>query len=242
MRLILDSHEDLRCIDETLAHEILAERLQVPDVPERLGFKLPRFTEQIDAAAPTDYFVYPARAFYAGQPIVFMRRDPRDVVTSMMRLNDGAWFQRWVRAILDEKFKDPVFHERYGRLRDWCERTQAPDAAIGALYWRYKNDAFRLYETRGYPVYLVQYEELVRDAPNALKRVVDFLGVAWQPDRLLSHFTIAHDELMPDGTAIGGTDPSRPIDTSSLGSWTQTLDAAAASIVEYVAYCDLQAL
>lgn len=239
LRLVLNSHEDLRCIDETLGHEILAGRVDVPTGRRRLGFKLPRFTEQIDSAQPSDYFVYPARRFYSGQPIIFIQRDPRDVIASMLRLNDGAWFQRWVRAILDEKLKNEEFCERYAAMREWCERSARPDAAVGALYWRYKNDALEIYRQRGYPVHLVRYEDLVSFPERELRKISEFLTVEWQPARLLAHFTIEHDQLMDDGKAIGGTDPRRPIDSASLGLWTGVLDAPSVEIIEHVAYCAL---
>lgn len=237
LRLVLDSHDDLRCIDETLAHEILACRADVPRENVRLGFKLPRFTEQLDSPAPKDYFIHPAKQFYTGQPIIFLRRDPRDVVASMMRLNDGAWFRRWVRAILDEKFQEPAFEKRYSALRQWCEKSECPDAAVAALYWRYKNDAYEIYRARDYPVHLVSYEDLVTAPAQTLMEIVEVLGVSWQPETLLRHFTFEHRELMADGNAIGGTDPKRPIDESSVGSWIRVLDAHAEAVVTHVAFC-----
>jgi hypothetical protein len=90
--------------------------------------------------------------------------------------------------------------------------------AYGALYWKYKTQAFFDYQTEGWPVLGIAYENLVTTPESELKRVVQFLGIQWESE-LLAHPRFSHLEVFTDGRTVGETDPQRNIDTKSVGQW-----------------------
>jgi hypothetical protein len=232
MRLILESHPDIACMDEDRSYALLPSlnRRRGQHVVGRckkplVGFKIPRFTEQLLDLSMDDpdfgSFLNP----YAGEPIVFLHRDARDVVASMMSLTypDGlSWMERYGRRVLAYKSGQSGFASRYGSLVEKVAHLGNRPHAVGALYWRYKSEAFLQYQERRLPLLAVCYERLVADPASEMRRVLTFLGVAWD-DCVLAHPLASHGELDKDGLAIGNTDPSRPIDGSSVGRFTERL-------------------
>jgi hypothetical protein len=232
MRLMLESHPDIACMDEDRSYALLPrlKRRRGQQAIARckkplVGFKIPRFTEQLLDLSMDDpefgTFLNP----YAGEAIVFLHRDVKDVVASMMSLTypDGlSWMERYGRRILAYKSRQNGFASRYGSLLERVEHLGNPPHAVGALYWRYKSEAFLHYREAKLPLLGVYYEQLVADPATEMRRVLSFLGAAWD-DRVLAHPRTPHSELDKDGLAIGNTDPSRPIDDSSVGRFTEHL-------------------
>jgi hypothetical protein len=140
LRLILGSHSEIYCYDEQLAYK----RLRNNDASEAgecvsIGYKIPRWTEQLNNAVLRDEgHDVVAHRFYAGEPIIFMIRDVRDVVASMICLKipsdrgEVSWLESWGLRILRAKNSDLEFRQRY--KREWHRAMQDVHAA-GALYW-----------------------------------------------------------------------------------------------------------
>lgn len=222
MRLILECHSRIQCCDEQLTYRMLANG-QGP-VRERslLGLKAPCLTEQFGDATWWDALVLPeVRNQYCGQKLIFMVRDVRDTIASMLRLRvlGTPWTETHLTPSLEAKLeRDDRFVARYRPDIARLKTARHPALARAAFYWRYKNDALFDYLERGFPVLMIRYEELVTQPAVELLRVCGFLQVPWEPG-LLRHSTFVHPELDGAGRAIGGTDASRPIDTRSVGIW-----------------------
>src|SRR5204863_565536 len=118
LRLILECHPAVFCFDELDSYRVLSTRSYAePIVKYLVGFKIPRWAEQIDAEVLRD-FGEPAtaRKIYNGQKIIFITRDYRDVIVSMLNLRgEVSWLEEWAVPIIADKIHQvPGFKER------WC--------------------------------------------------------------------------------------------------------------------------
>lgn len=229
MRLILDCHERIYCFDERESYGILSRGPNTHGCDythhTHVGYKVPRFAEQLFAEKPFDYDSWgmpsPLAQFYRYDPVIFMVRDYRDVVVSMSHLkliDDTPWLVEWCIPMISFKMRyDPSFRKRWQRE---IALASAHTSMIGwgALFWAYKNTALLDYLQRAAPVLPVQYEHLVTNPEAVIRQVCTHLGVEFQPS-MLAHATRAHTGLEPGGLAIGNTDPQRPIDARGVGQW-----------------------
>src|SRR5690606_5037092 len=106
-------------------------------------------------------------------------------------------------------------------------------------YWQHKTAAADVYRSRGLPCHVVRYERLVAEPEMTLRRVCRFLGLQWNR-RLLEHHRIRHTEIGSDGFAIGGTSPTRAIDTVSLEKWHSVLNDAEVRLVRDISEATYQ--
>lgn len=239
MRLILECHSQIICLDEPASYRALAER----SIPERkkckrIGFKIPRWTEQLDSDFLTDEGEpYQATRIYRGQHIIFLLRDVRDTVGSMLKLKAGSrsWLEVWPQSILAGKVRrDRAFCKTYASELRYIDNCPDPLIATAALYWKYKTKPFFRYRARGYPILGVSYEELVGTPEAVLREICEFLEVPWEPN-LLNHPEFWHSETFDNGLTVGDTDPRRAIHTQSVGSWREVLTHAQVDILMDVA-------
>ena len=227
MRLVLECHSAIACFDEDRGYTLLP-RLTQPEVEAQLaalgrrwiGFKIPRFSEQLlsPIISDTDYGRFPN--FYAKEPVLFLVRDVRDVVGSMLQLrypNGATWLDRFGLPILRFKFQDAAFARRYAREFRIVEGSGFAPETVGALYWLYKTEAYMDYRDAGLPVRGVVYEQLVADPRTVLAGVMEHLGLPWE-EALMDHQNREHGEVDPDGKAIGGTNAREGIHTRSVGA------------------------
>jgi hypothetical protein len=225
LRLILECHEQIGCLDEASSYHMLAGHPSEGLPAKRLlGFKIPRLAEQLDHCHPYDYGLPEApESFYHGQKVLFMVRNFRDAIASMLKLRGSkSWLEDWAIPILLHKAaSEPEFADRWRRELSLCAQGDSP-IACGALYWAYKNEALLRYLQKQYPVLPISYEALVRSPRVEVTRICRFLGVPFE-QALLNHHQLAHEELDENGLAIGGTDPTRRIDTTSIGQWRSWL-------------------
>lgn len=228
MRLILECHSQIQCCDELTAYKILSGRETLARQRPLVGFKIPRLTEQLTNPILKDGPVEEMQNPYRGQPLIFMIRNIRDTIASMVRLKnpDGCpWLMEWGLPILESKMQsDAEFRAKYGAIFSATKEARYPALAAAALYWTYKTDGMKVYLNRGYPVLPVRYEDLVAKPVSELMRVCGFLRIPWEP-ALLAHPSFPHGELMGDGLAVGKTDPRRDIDSESVGLWRQEFSA-----------------
>jgi hypothetical protein len=229
MRLILECHSRIQCCDEAVSYGVIAGR-QSPPIQERplLGFKIPCLTEQLGNTSLWDAFVLPeVPNVYCGQPVLFMVRDVRDTIASMLSLRPQgrSWLETHMLPCLRSKIRrDSVFRKRYASDLAQLDSARHPKLARAAFYWRYKVDALVDCLDHGFPVLLIRYEDLVRQAHLELLRVCGFLRIPWEAG-LLRHHTFVHGELGEDGLTVGGTDANRPIDGASIHKWSHLFNS-----------------
>ena len=222
MRLILDSHSLVGCLDEPQSYRAVAatERSRY-STKALLGAKVPCLTEQFGQATLWDRrLLEPTPNPYHGQPLIFLVRDARDTVASMHSLTVAgrSWIQRSARpTVLAKRRRDAAFASRYRPFLHLAD-SREDDVGLAAFYWRYKTDALREYASRGWPLLPVRYEDVVSQPLTELARVCRFLGIPWEPS-LLEHHNRPHSGVSPSGTTTGGTDGRRQIDDTSVGRW-----------------------
>jgi hypothetical protein len=239
LRLVLECHPDIFCLDEDTSYPALMRGDCPKPRGERLtGFKVPRWAEQLgEPLASDEGQAETAEHFYRGEPVVYLMRDARDVVASMQKLKMAAtqtWLEFCARPILEAKLRQPAFAGHYAAEVAKLRSAGDPGAMVGALYWKYKTAPVLDYRRRGWPVLLVRYEDLVRAPRRQLRRITRFLGLPWD-GRLLRHPEQPHAEIYPDGTAMGNTDPRRPIGGDAVGQWRRHLSPGDEDMVWAVA-------
>lgn len=240
LRLILNSHSQITCHDEAISYETFMEpefSSRKHDSDNIVGYKIPRFTEQLlsSVVSDTDYPHVP-QFFSNDDQIIFISRDVLDVISSMKSLNVSngvSWLQKYAVAILKFKMKDNAFSEKYRREIEIVEKQNYGDGAVGALYWKYKNDSLFEYQKHGLKLISVQYENLVSTPRLEIEKILDFLRVPFE-DSVLNHHRQQHGELEPDGNAIGGTDPSKAIFTSSIGRHYKILSQDEIQVIQEI--------
>lgn len=245
MRLLLESHSRVECIDEFLSYQVLADRRQPPslaaDLANLVGFKIPVWTEQL--LQPTldgnELAFLPGLKktpnFYRGEKIVFMTRSPYDTVSSMLRLKvDGKPWIQLCAPIISSKRSDPRFAEAFERELAIADRSDDRDVAFAAIYWKVKSSSLAAYQEAGMPTAAVSYERLVATPEPVLRGVVNFLELEWE-DALLRHHEVGHPQVVA-GSAIGGTNPGRPIDAASVGQWEWALSPAQVEIIRSIVH------
>lgn len=223
LRLILEAHPDVVCYDEMKGYATL----QNSDVgnfsaARLIGFKLPCWTEQLTRETLFDEGAEGScQNFYRGEKILFLRRDARDTIASMLKLKAGAstWCELWVPRIINSKLaREGTFRERYSAELSIIENGHSRLLGLAALYWKYKNDAFYDYCANRLPVLAISYENLVSEPRPVLQSVCRHLGIAFHGN-LLRHNDLPHTELFENGLTVGNTDPKKPICSGSVGKW-----------------------
>jgi len=224
LRLVLDSHPDIRCLDEALAYDDLAGRSEVPSTASSarhraIGFKIPRFSEQLTWPEMVDPDYGRLPTFYDGEKTLFIVRDACDVIASMMSLKadeSRSWLERYALQILQCTLPSHSGNAQFTQKLAMLEHGELPMHLVGALYWELKNQGLPALRRAGYPVLPLRYETLVKQPRPHLEAVMRFLDLRWS-EALLMHHQLAHDGLDASGMAIGNTNPKRAIDSASIG-------------------------
>jgi hypothetical protein len=227
LRLVLECHPDIFCLDEDTSYPALMRgECPKPSQQKLTGFKVPRWTEQFDAPLARDLGEQATVCdFYHGEPILYLVRDVRDNVASMLKLKmteTDSWLEVCGRPIVENKIAQPEFASSYAEEIVQLRASGNAWSKIGALYWKYKTDPLFRYRKLGWPVLLIRYEDLVESPRWHLRQIVEFLGLRWS-ERLLQHDRLPHSEIYADGTAMGNTDPRKPIHDESVGQWRRML-------------------
>ncbi|MDI1276630.1 sulfotransferase [Methylobacter sp.] len=242
LRLILESHPSIQCFDEAAGYDLLVRESKgegneflVKEGAGLLGFKVPRFAEQLTWSEFSDpvYGVFPS--FYQDQKVIHVLRNALDVVGSMMRLKahgETSWLDRYGLSILQALIHHPNINAIFKKKYETLECQGLPIHLVGALYWEIKNQGFFDLLGRNKPIYAVRYESLVGSPRSELLKLSQFLGVDWD-DSLLNHPEHPHAELDENGIAIGETDPRRSIDTQSIGRYRHLMTEQQIQEVRY---------
>jgi hypothetical protein len=143
LRLILEAHPDIVCYDEMKGYVMLQNSVVENLSTARLvGFKLPRWTEQLTMPTLFDEGAEGSCGnFYRGEKILFLHRDVRDTIASMLKLKAGVsnWCELWVPRIIHSKIaREKDFRERYSEELSVIGNCHSRLLGLAALYWKYK--------------------------------------------------------------------------------------------------------
>lgn len=219
LSLILDSHPQIRSVDETeFDGGKLSGYLEHSDYHPHVAFKLPG-----DAAFFRSFRALP------GVKVLWCVRDPRDVVLSMINLKMEifnsqaiAWANHNLGAMREiENCLPFVGSQRplsgiaeFQRVSaiPYHLRDRRDAVSMGALCWELKNGLLDWYTREAITFMVVVYEDLVSKPKPTLEKVLSFLEVPWH-DNVLRHHEL-HNEIY-----VGNTLGSRPIDPLNTGKW-----------------------
>jgi len=182
-------------------------------VDQRFARIRPRKPDAVALGDKTPNYAYAMGLLSAIYPIcrfVFLVRDPRDSAVSMFhqtrRLEDSHTGRLY-------EHDDEIFE---GYLRKWVE--------VNRLYLRHR---------AAHPgvVCHVRYEDLVADAPAALRPVFEFLGVAADAGILERCAEAGRFETLSGGRARGRADNRSFFRRGEAGAWRTELGGRAAAFV-----------
>lgn len=233
MRLILNSHPQIHCYDESYGYDAYSGKKEYPMAAGKTiaGYKMPNFTEL--------FFEYEeVRNYYKGEPIVFMLRDVRDVVASMKKFQTGPQ-RHFIDGVCESvgMWRDDVNRknfQKYSAYHHLIDNSPYCKVATAALFWKYKTEAFFRFMEEGFKVLPVRYELLASRPGRQLKRVAKFLDVPWDQS-LMQHHLMRHEEVGADGIACGKTDATRRVDNSCVGQWKDVLTVNQAEVIMSIA-------
>ena len=136
--------------------------------------------------------------------ILWIVRNPFSVIASMSALKNtrGSWIKRCGATELKRLI--PFFPE----IKE-LDLTQLDEISLGAMVWKYKNQALDIYRQKGLKVFDFKYEDLVENPQSMMSDILNFLELPWS-DRVLQH----HKFHQPTKTYPGNTKGDKALDTS----------------------------
>jgi protein-tyrosine sulfotransferase len=205
---VLNAHPDVRMIGEEdrAAYRYFFREADIGQLPDqRVGLRIPVATHELESAV----------TWYEGARVLFVLRDPRDVVASMhvARAGKDPWIakegQGEIERTLHNLPDNAELERRVQQLYD--EIDDRGDIRFGAMLWALKNRYIPLYARSSLPTKIVRYELLVSQPEPYLRQICDHLGLDWS-NRLLEHGK--YNEGM-----WGGTDKTEPIHGRSIEAY-----------------------
>jgi hypothetical protein len=180
-----------------------AEAIEAFIAPLRIHSGKLRIAEK----TPTNILHFPVlRRLFPDSPLISIRRDPRDVVASMLSM---PW--------RDPKSGEPMMVTR--------------DAAAAAKLWVACADVENL--MRGDPLlHCLRYEDLVTAPAAAIRGLFDFLG---EPPTNAAYFHDTLFDQKSGENEASNARVAQPIDRASVGRWRRDLSPADLRAVERVA-------
>jgi protein-tyrosine sulfotransferase len=215
---VFNAHPKVRAIGEEgwAAYDYFDNPEKLDEVPEEwVCLRIPHATERLDHAVQQ----------LAGARVLFMLRDPRDVVVSMrdlqMKLPKWVKERSWLEVFAPMEIKKtvpslPDRDEHEERYRQLCSEIEDPrDVRFGGFCWLVKNRFIPLYLRSGLPTKVVRYEVMIHEPERYLRQICEHLELEWS-DRLLEHGKYS------TGTWFG-TDKREPIHQRSVQAYRTRL-------------------
>jgi hypothetical protein len=148
--------------------------------------------------------------------IVFMYRDIRDVVSSMVALSHIPILQNQTRFILS-------FGDLRRRFPTEVSALEQGEKGLGkhvklAMVAKLKMSLSAAYKELGFEVVEVRYEDLVTKKLKTIASVLQQLGLPADDD------CVRHEQLL-QGFGPGKTPRARAVDDTSVGKWKKRLSA-----------------
>jgi protein-tyrosine sulfotransferase len=180
---IFNAHPSVRVIGEenNVAYEYFLNPAKLSALPEdAVCLRIPMATHRLQHAVDQ----------FAGARVLFMLRDPRDVVVSMRELKVGNdnWLVRGAHHEIRKSVQNlPDRQRQEERLEQlYDEIADLSDVRFGGFCWAVKNRFIPMYLNSPLPTRLVRYEVLTAQPEPYLRQICEYLRLEWS-DRLLEH-------------------------------------------------------
>lgn len=232
LKRIMNCHSLTWCLEEGRAYNginssVLMKMQRIFESRKKwLGLKAPALT---DCLLSDDFIEFPIpnfkpglaekfRHFYSNQPIIFLFRDVRDRVASVINLGKKIevdfkelekLFEKWIKL---NPYIQKNFSEELLKIKKFKEKIFAYEA----LDWKIKNSAFFKYKAKGYPILPIKYEDFVRNPEQSLRKITSFLEIPFEAS-LLDFHKIPHPGLIAPGLESNFDDTTRDFDSQSIG-------------------------
>ena len=218
MRLVMDSHPDIKCFSEPESYQALENGYESDYTT---GFHVPIWTElfyEYDSIKShlelgshqrcrMEHMHHELLAKQvSGWPIVFMYRNIYDVYSSMKNLN--GFIQKEVIEKIEAWKDDP------NRCFSKYDVDLSNPVLCAAQYFDYKNSSCEILRTFGCDVLPVSYDNFVHSPERHTKAICYWIGIPFHQD-MLRHHEVEHSGVSKNGITMGNTDARRPIDTNS---------------------------
>lgn len=232
MGLILDSHPKISTIDEDAYSTNNLRFYLSHDNDIARAFKLP--TRSAD--------ILTIQKVLKIDEVVWMIRDPRDVITSMANLKmivspliSASWilthasieinrmlqfFPYEFTAPLQEEIDEYLFISTIPAFI----RKEHQNYKIAALCWKLKQCSLEYFKEKKVNCTVVRYEELATDPEQTLYYLTEKLNINFH-NNLLKH----HE--LHKGYSIGNTQNFTAINCNSIGKWKGFLSTTSISII-----------
>jgi len=148
---------------------------------------------------------------YPNARIVHMIRDPRAVMASQKK----RWRRRQLAAV-----KLPFYHT----VRVWANYHPT---TMSQLWRRATAQALKLQSENHQRFLAVRFEDLLREPEPTVRKVCEFLGVAFEPNMLhVGQINSSHQ------SSVGGSRPG--LNKGAIDAWREVLSAGEIAITEQV--------
>lgn len=154
---------------------------------------------------------------YPNAHIVHMIRDPRAVMASQKK--------RWQRRKL-ATVKVPFYHT----IRVWANYHPT---TMSQLWRRATARALKLQRDNNRRFLTVRFEDLLREPEPTVRKVCDFLGIAFEPGMLhVGQINSSHQ------SSVGGARPG--LNKAAIDTWREVLSAGEIAITEQVCSVEME--
>jgi len=236
LNLILDSHNKIKSIDEadfdiTEMRKYLAEL----NLESHICLKLPEESSNMDFIK--NKLVRPK--------VLWLMRDPRDVVASMVNLHlkinrfvSVSWALNYSAVEISKILKN-IPSQYLSQYEDEIEQfisgksipslLKNDDQVIfeAALCWKLKQISLDVFKDTSVDFQIVKYEDLIKNPRKEITSILSYLNLEWDENVLQHH-------LIHSGYSIGNTQNDRPIDKNNNGKWVEVLGKEEHEIIEEV--------
>lgn len=236
LNLILDSHNKIKSIDEadfdiTEMEKYLAEL----NLESHICLKLPEESSNMDFIK--NKLVRPK--------VLWLMRDPRDVVASMVNLHlkinrfvSVSWALNYSAVEISKILKN-IPSQYLSQYEDEIEQfisgksipslLKNDDQVIfeAALCWKLKQISLDVFKDTSVDFQIVKYEDLIKNPRKEITSILSYLNLEWDENVLKHH-------LIHSGYSIGNTQNDRPIDKNNIGKWVEVLGKEEHEIIEEV--------
>ena len=144
--------------------------------------------------------------------VIYPVRDPRSVVASMMKLRHIPMIRNQAALMRRNPKLATEFREEIAQLNDETVTSHVK----WALIWRIKSTLFARFADRGLPTLVFKYEDLVADKEGYCRRMAKHVDLVFD-EQMLTH------ESVYRGFGPGMTERTRPVDSLSIGNWSDRL-------------------